>query len=173
MRHWIGSALILVVLGLSAAPHATPAAAQAGQAGEPPRYNHVISANPFGILLEIFNAEYETVVTRSSSVGLGGSFLSREGDDYLNADLFWRFYVGPRPLEGWAFGAKAGVTNVSEEGTFFGIGFDVNRSWLVAANDNFYVGAGFGLKRLFGAGDEDFDLEIIPTIRIINIGIAF
>ena len=30
-----------------------------------------------------------------------------------------------------------------------------------------------GLKKLVGASDEDFDLEYIPTFRIINIGFAF
>jgi hypothetical protein len=81
--------------------------------------------------------------------------------------------VGAAPLEGWAFGAKAGITNVADSGSFFGVGFDANHSWLLGENENFYVGVGFGLKRLFGAGEEDFDLEIIPTIRVVNIGIAF
>ena len=138
-----------------------------------PRYQQVISANPFGLLIELFNAEYERVVTESSTAGLGGSYFTTEGDDYLNADLFWRFYPQGNPLEGWAFGAKAGITSVSGFGTYFGAGFDTNRSWLLGKNNNFYVGVGFGLKRLFGTGDADFGLKFIPTFRIVNVGFAF
>jgi hypothetical protein len=138
-----------------------------------PRHRHVISANPFGLLLEFFNAEYEQVVSRSATGGVGGSYIASDGEDYLNADAFWRFYPSGDALDGWAFGVKAGLTNVPDQGTYFGGGFDVNRSWLLGENDNFYVGIGFGLKRLVGAGDTDFELEVIPTIRIINVGIAF
>jgi hypothetical protein len=131
----------------------------------------VISANPFGIMLEFFNAEYERTAGESFSVGLGGSIFTSDDDTYRNLDAFWRFYPdeSPTPLEGWSFGLKAGVTTL-EDKTYLGAGFDVNRSWLLGANDNFYVGAGIGLKRLIGHGDE---LRIIPTIRLVNIGYAF
>ncbi len=49
----------------------------------------------------------------------------------------------------------------------------MNRSWLLGAANGFYVGVGFGLKRLLGASDEAFDLRFIPTIRLVNIGFAF
>lgn len=147
--------------------------AGAAAQSNPPTYEQVISVNPFGILLEFFNAEYERVATESSTLGIGGSFISQKDDDYLNADLFWRFYPSGNPFEGWAFGAKAGLTNIPDHGTFAGVGFDLNRSWLLGKNENFSVGAGFGLKRLFGADDEELSLKIIPTIRIVNIGFAF
>jgi hypothetical protein len=159
-----------------AAMTATPAQAQ-----EPQPYKNVISANPFGLLLELFNAEYERVVSESSTVGIGGSTFSIDDDDisgvderYVNADVFFRYYPSGRPLDGWAFGAKVGVTSVTDAGTYAGFGFDVNRSWLLGKRDNFYVGVGFGLKRLVGVDDaEDVDLAFIPTFRIINVGFAF
>ena len=144
-----------------------------------PRYEQVFSANPFLLILLWFNAEYERTVSESSTLGVGGGYLSVEDDvteqdeEYMNADLFWRFYPGARPFDGWAFGTKIGLTRIPEEGTFFGFGFDINRSWLLGANDNFYVGVGFGLKRLVGAGDRDLELEVIPTVRLVNIGWAF
>jgi hypothetical protein len=149
----------------------SPAQAQTTDSG--PRYQSVISANPFGILLEWFNAEYERVLTESTTVGVGGSWVTLDDSDYKNADVFWRFYLQDHVLEGWMFGAKAGVTNTSGEGTFFGVGFDFNRSWLMGRNDNFYVGVGFGLKRLFGMADDYDDRTFIPTIRLVNVGVAF
>jgi len=96
-----------------------------------------------------------------------------EHERYINADVFWRFYPSGTPINGWAFGAKVGITKVSDHATYFGYGFDVNRSWVLGPDDNFYVGIGFGLKRLYGAADQDYELEFIPTIRIVNIGIVF
>ena len=152
-----------------------PAAAQ-----ETVPYKNVVSANPFGLLLTWFNAEYERVVGESTTIGVGGSTFEVEddfdgGDErYANADVFFRYYPSARPLDGWAFGVKVGVTDVTDAGTYAGFGFDVNRSWLLGKRDNFYVGVGFGLKRLVGVDDSDeIDLEFIPTFRIVNIGIAF
>lgn len=155
-------------------PVAVALAPRAAEAQQPAPYQQVISANPFGLLLEFFNAEYERIVTHSSTAGVGGSTFSTSDDRYLNMDAFWRFYPSGTPLDGWAFGTKAGLTSVSDAGTYFGFGFDVNRSWLLGANENFYVGIGFGLKRLLGASDLDDDAPaFIPTIRLVNVGFAF
>jgi hypothetical protein len=161
IRSCLALAASLVLIGLS-----TPAAAQA----QP--YQQVISANPFGLLLEFFNAEYERVVTVSSTAGIGGSTFSSDDDRYVNVDAFWRFYPSGVPLDGWAFGSKIGLTSVTDEGTYFGFGFDVNRSWLLGAQENFYVGLGFGLKRIIGS-PEEVSLKFIPTFRIVNVGFAF
>jgi hypothetical protein len=158
------AAAILVFGSLSAA---------SAQQGVPIQREQVVSANPFGLLFELFNAEYERRITEGSTAGLGGSFYLGGDEDYYNADAFWRFYPGGRAFEDWAFGVKGGVTNLPDSGTFFGMGFDVNRSWILGANRNFYVGAGIGLKRLFGPGAGDLTLRVIPTIRLINVGVAF
>jgi len=159
---------VLLPMAVVLAPHAAEA-----QQPAPPPYQQVISANPFGLLLEFFNAEYERVVTSSSTAGFGGSTFSTSDDRYLNMDAFWRFYPSGSPLDGWAFGSKAGLTSVSDAGTYFGFGFDVNRSWLLGADGNFYVGIGFGLKRLVGASELDEAPAFIPTIRLVNVGFAF
>jgi hypothetical protein len=162
-------ALVILALAVSLGS-AAPAALHGQDAG----HQQVISANPFGLLLEFFNAEYERIVSESATAGVGGSTFSADDDRYVNADVFWRFYPGGEPLDGWAFGAKAGITSVADQGTYFGFGFDTNWSWLLGRNDNFYVGIGFGLKRLVGVSDEDdFELRYIPTFRVVNIGLAF
>jgi hypothetical protein len=169
VRRTLAFVAAAVMIGGSAMPaHA--------QNPSPQRMN-VISANPFGLLLELFNGEYERVVSESATAGVGGSYFSQDEFDYVNADVFFRFYPTGRPLDGWAFGAKLGLTDINDVGTYFGYGFDVNRSWLLGRNENFYVGVGIGLKRLVGVSDEDDPsgdvLKFIPTIRIVNIGIAF
>jgi hypothetical protein len=161
------------VVAAAIAGAAAAAGTQPLHAQQPGFHQQVISANPFGLLLEVFNAEYERIVTESSTAGFGGSTFSAEDLRYVNADAFWRFYPSGRPLDGWAFGAKVGVTRLSDAGTHFGYGFDVNRSWLLGQNDNFYVGIGFGLKRLVGVSDDSDAWSYIPTFRLVNIGIAF
>jgi hypothetical protein len=133
----------------------------------------VISANPFGLLLDLFNAEYERVIGESTTAGIGGSTYFGDSENYLNADVFWRYYPQGDPLNGWTFGVKAGLTRVGSDGTFFGAGFDVNRSWVMGKKKNFYMGVGFGLKRMYISNNADFDLEYIPTFRLINVGYVF
>lgn len=195
------AAVAILIFGLSGSP------LNAQQSIDPGKLN-VVSANPFGLLLKFFNAEYERVISRTSTIGFGGSTISTESemwDDppiigtdeygypiydhsydvsprvenhrYVNFDVFWRFYPGSDRTRtydapvGWAFGAKIGVTAV-DGGTYLGYGFDLNRSFVLGPNDNFYVGLGFGLKRLVGAPQDDL-LELIPTIRIANVGFMF
>jgi hypothetical protein len=133
--------------------------------------SQVISANPFGIMLEFFNAEYEHKAGESFTVGVGGSIWTSDHNTYRNLDGFWRFYpdATTSAFEGWSFGLKAGLTSLDSK-TYLGAGFDVDRSWLLGREHNFYVGLGFGLKRLMG---HDEGLKIIPTIRLVNIGYAF
>jgi hypothetical protein len=181
MNRLVRGVCLAVVLAASAA---TGAAAQAAP------HPNVISVNPFGILLDFFNAEYERAIAPTQTVGVGGSTYASDyeewtgGDSYvtrraryLNADAFWRYYPSGRPFEGWNLGVKAGITSITsdhpgeEGGTHFGYGFDANRSWLLGPTDRLYVSVGFGLKRLIGVED-DF-LKYVPTFRIVNVGFAF
>ena len=152
---------------------ATSAHAQASMTALQPQRTQVVSANPFGLLLSVFNAEYERVIGESSTAGIGGSSFFGANDPYVNADVFWRFYPQGNPLDGFTFGVKVGLTHVGDEGTFFGAGFDLNQSWVMGKNQNFYAGIGFGLKRMFVSSNASFDLKYIPTFRIINIGKVF
>ena len=141
-----------------------PASAQT-----PARYQQVVSANPFGPAPGILQR-------RIRAQGLFVHYgwrrwltIHADGDRYVNADVFLRYYPRGRALEGLAVGLKAGVTEVDSE-KFFGVGFDVNQSWLMGNSQKFYIGWGFGLKRLVGADEYN---QFIPTIRLVNIGVAF
>ena len=189
-------AVVILIFGLSGP------ALNAQQSTESVK-QHVFSANPFGLLFQLFNAEYERVISETSTIGFGGSTLRTENetyqgppiigtdafgdpiydwanepdpiietDRYVNFDVFWRFYPSGNPLVGWAFGAKVGITSVSDA-THLGYGFDLNRSWVLGPQENFYVGLGFGLKRLIGAPEEADLLPLVPTIRIANVGFVF
>lgn len=125
-----------------------------------------ISANPVGLLIDLFNIDYERRATDSVSIGVGGSTFER----YLNGDVYVRFYPSGRALNGLAFGVKVGLTQVPDQGSYFGYGFDVNKSSILGKH--FYFGYGFGLKRLVGVDKNDVDLEYIPTLRL-NVGIGF
>lgn len=143
----------------------------------------VLSANPFGLLIDLFNAEYEVRGGRSVTFGAGAStrhttvwdydpvtYQSVERRErYVNGDLFLRYYPSGEAFNGWSFGIKSGVTHIPTQGSYFGVGVDTNKSWML--NDHFYLGSGFGLKRLIGA-DGHFELKYIPTFRL-NIGIGF
>jgi hypothetical protein len=144
--------------------------------------NTALSVNPFGMMLDLFNAEIERVASPTSTIGFGGSgFFGGEGEgsmgdlEYINADIFWRYYPSGTPLQGWMFGVKTGMTSVDTEGTYWGYGFDFNRSWLLGPEGKFYMGIGFGLKRLYKTGGSSTveTLRYIPTFRLVNVGIAF
>jgi hypothetical protein len=161
----------VMALGASTSPILAQQLSSPPAPAMPAEPRQVVSANPFGLALSFFNVEYERRVGQSMSAGIGGSFLSNDGDDYFNGDVFVRYYPGARPLAGLAFGVKAGMTNV-DGGSYFGLGFDINWSWTLGKGEHFYMGTGFGLKRLFWTDDTEL-LEVLPTLRILNVGIAF
>ena len=111
---------------------------------------------------------------------------------YSNVYGFYRYYP-TAALKGFFFGGRAGANIVSAnayvqssttglyawdkaDATFFGVGIDIGYSWLLGKNENFYVSLGIGAIRLFGGDlDEDvYDVTLtLPTIRLINVGVAF
>jgi hypothetical protein len=143
---------------------------------------NVISANPFLLVAGWFNAEYERVISGTSSVGVRFSALSigiddGDGDDdaeYYSGRGFWRYYPSGAN-GGFFFGLDLGLTGLEETGdshTVLGAGFELGFNWLLGARRNFYISLGAGADRLFG-GDLGDASAVIPTVRIVNIGFAF
>ncbi len=89
---------------------------------------------------------------------------------YINGDAYLRYYPSGTALNGLAFGVKLGLTQVPDQGWFFGYGIDVNKSQMLARH--FYFGYGVGLKRLVGTDRQAFDMEYVPTVRL-NLGVGF
>ncbi len=136
----------------------------------------VISVNPFGVVFEWFNVEYERRLSPTATLGAAFSYLpGGDGDDhYVSGNALLRYYPQGRALSGFFFGGRAGVYDVNDGGTddlFFGAGFEVGYTWLLGVNDGFALSLGAGASRIFGAtGDVP---EAIPTIRLINVGLGF
>lgn len=150
--------------------------AQSSPAPAPPASaspSQVISGNPFGLVIDLVNAEYERRAGRAVTVGAGasrGSWGASTGRPYVNGDIFVRYYPGGQVFGGRSFGVKAGMTQFpGSGGTYFGVGVDVNQTWML--NPHFAFSTGFGLKRLFGI-DAMEGPTVIPTLRI-NVGVGF
>ena len=145
----------------------------------------VVSTNPILDMFAWYNGEVEFAVAPTSTMGAAGTYMSFGDEDdsdeetYANASIFWRYY--PREaFGGFYVGARGGYYRVTadtdvgdeEEGNFFGFGIDVGYSWILGENERMYVSLGAGAVRLFGGDLEDVTLTL-PTIRIINVGLAF
>lgn len=149
----------------------------------------VIATNPILDMFTWYNGEVELAVAPTSTVGLAGTYISfgdeDEGDEetFANASAFYRYY--PREaFGGFFFGVRGGYykvtvqvdqeddTSEEESGDFFGFGIDIGYSWLLGAEERFNVSLGIGAVRLFGGDLEDVTLTL-PTVRLINVGIAF
>jgi len=156
-----------------------PGKAQAQEEGtrEPVPHNQVISLNPFLILFEWFNGEYERKISTSTTLGVGASHLTLEGGDesYSGLNAFLRYYPQGAALTGFSLGGRFGYHSVSdddEEGHAYGLGVDLGYSWLLGSERNFYIGIGIGATKLFG-NDLEGDRVVIPSLRLVNIGYAF
>ncbi len=137
---------------------------------------NVVSANPFLLIAEWFNVEWEHRATATSTAGARVSRFEWKDlrDTYYSARGFWRYYPDGA-FDGFFFGLDAGVTGVSDSGdryTVMGAGFELGYGWLLGARRNFYVSLGTGADRLFG-GDLGGHSAVIPTLRLLNVGIGF
>jgi Protein of unknown function (DUF3575) len=167
----------LVVVSAVAMLSAVPAFAQTPQEGTkvPVPHNQVISANPFGLVLRWWNVEFERKITPSSTWGVSGSALGVDDVDFASVNGLWRYYPQGAALTGVFLGARAGVyhgSDIDESHTAFGVGFEVGYTWLLGARRNVGLSLGVGLTRLVGSDGEDWPAAL-PTIRLLNVGIAF
>lgn len=166
------AAVILLILVPSSV-----AWAQSPDVAPPPAgVQQQLSANPFGLMFQWFNCEYERTATRSNTWGASMSFFSLDSDaDYVNGAAFWRYYPQGRALNGLYVGGRAGLHRVGvngASGAFFGLGFELGYNWLLGRHKNFMIGTGAGATRLFGGSLNGASLTI-PTVRLVNVGVAF
>jgi hypothetical protein len=169
--HRLAAALVFTAVAFVS----TAAHAQETGTRTPVANKNVISANPFLLMAEYFNAEFERKHTDSSTFGLSASSVGLDDANYRNLQAFYRYYPQRASLTGFYIGGRAGVHRVSgdnDAGNAFGLGFEVGYSWLFGAERHFGVSIGAGATRLFG-GDLDDASFVIPTVRLINVGWSF
>ena len=133
----------------------------------------VISANPFLLMAEYANVEFERKHTETRTFGVSASSLGFGDADYRNFQAFYRYYPQGASLTGFYVGGRTGLHRVSAadlSGNAFGLGFEVGYGWLFGAERNFAVSLGAGATRLWG---EDGGSAVIPTFRLINVGWSF
>jgi hypothetical protein len=157
-------AVVTLIFGLSGPP------LNAQQRTEPEKQN-VISANPFGLLFEFFNAEYERVISPTSTIGFGGSTIANETDIHDDPPIIGTDQYGdpiydwdnePEPRVEthryvnfdvfWRFypGSDRTRTYLAPVGWAFGA-----KIGITAVDDGTYLGYGFDLNRSFVLGPDD------------------
>jgi hypothetical protein len=133
----------------------------------------VVSANPFLLMAEYANVEFERKHTETRTFGVSASSFGFHGADYRNFQAFYRYYPQGASLTGFYVGGRTGVHRVSVDeisGSAFGLGFELGYGWLFGAKRNFAVSVGAGATRLWG---EDGGSAVIPTVRLVNVGWSF
>jgi hypothetical protein len=186
----VGFMLVMLIVILSTGV----AIAQEEVTTQPPERKHVLSTNPILDMFTWWNLEWEYKAAKTSSIGIAVSYVKFEQDDegeefseerYMSGTFFYRYYGMGEALQGFFFGGRLGYYNVSaevrnpgvgepteEDGSFYGIGIDIGYSWLLGAPQRLSVSLGIGAVRLFGGDLEDV-AGTLPTIRLINVGVAF
>jgi hypothetical protein len=153
------------------------ASAQAADPGTlvPVANKQVISANPFLLMAEYYNIEFERKLTDSGTFGVSASGIGIDDATYRNFQAFYRYYPQGASLTGFYIGGRGGVHRVSENndaGSAFGLGFELGYGWLFGKARNVAVSIGAGATRLLG-GDLHGASVVIPTFRLLNVGWSF
>jgi hypothetical protein len=159
-----------------------------------------LSLNPFGLMLEWPNVEYERKISQTAT--LGAAAAHNAFMEYSNVELLARYYPQGEALHGFYLGARAGGFGIEVTEYHYptvpvprgdprsyppypvvttrreivpGVGLEVGYNWLLGREQRIAIGLGFGLTRLLrDGGDEDYFMPpTLPHFRIVNVGIAF
>lgn len=174
-RFFVRSVFTAAIAATSLVVGAGTARAQAPGTKAPVANRTVISANPFLLMAEYVNVEFERKATASSTFGASVSAMGFGDANYRNVQAFYRYYPQGASLTGFYLGGRGGVHRVSDHGDgthAFGLGFELGYGWLLGAKRNIAVSVGAGATRLFG-GDLVGHSVFIPTVRLVNVGWSF
>lgn len=191
MRYTLSFAVVITAL-CSAPAHAQTAAPPTSSTP-----SQTISLNPFGLLLEWYNLEFERKVSPGVTIGASAASLH---DEFWDFDLLARFYPQGDALSGFYLGARGGVVGLEvtryefqspppgtppgrglptyptftrETSVIPAFGLEVGYNWLLGTKKNVAIGLGFGLSRLLDDPDGEYYMPVVPHWRVVNVGIAF
>jgi hypothetical protein len=175
VRAVLSRTVFIVAASSAALAGASPAVAQQEATKVPVTHEQIISANPFGLMFEWWNVEFERKINAVSTWGVNASYLGPGETDYFSVGGLYRYYPQGAALNGVFLGGRAGIYRVSDHaasGESFGLGFEVGYAWLLGARRNVGLSLGIGVTRLFGNDIGDGSVAV-PTVRLLNLGIAF
>lgn len=175
----------LIVAAAAGILLAAPAHAQ--DEAIPPPHRTLITANPFGLLVDYYNVEVERAVSDVASISLAFERSTADDNNVTAGDVRFRYYPQARVFSGIALGASLGYGKFNEDiddgefepgdtdDTMSGptLGLEVDYSWLVGRDRRLYIGLGFGIRRLLSGGDNDGDPTLIPGGRYFGVGYTF
>ena len=183
MRHTLAAVLCAILVPVTAIAQTTK---------PPVPHDQVLSVNPFGFIVQWFNAEYERKTSDSTTVGVSASHFVDAGQS--NAAILLRWYPQQAALDGFYLGVRAGghrftthrydysapsspsnlprATYNEQTSARAGVGFEIGHNWLLGPKQNASVGLGFGMTRLMGCGNSYEMPCVLPAFRL-NVGIAF
>jgi len=152
-------------------------AAQTVGTAPPTDAQQIISTSPLLLMFQWFNLEYDRRVTPSLTLGVSVSRLSLGHGDvpYATGTGIIRYYPSGSAMRGFYLGGRAGAYRFSDgpdSDTFFGAGFEIGYDWLLGRRQNVGLSLGVGATRMFGTGVDDVPV-VLPTLRLLNVGIAF
>lgn len=146
----------------------------------------VLSIQPISAMLEVFAGEAEIAMSRSATIGFGGTYwgpyITSNDFTYVSGDVKVRYYPDAKPFEGFSFGASLGITHVSDDNQSSGgasatgpaLGVMLDYNWLLGETKRFSVAMGLGAKTLFISDKTLADNATVryPTARL-SVGWAF
>ena len=176
VRSFLSKTLLSVAVGSATLALATPALAQQQEGSKTPvAHQQIVSANPFGLMFEWWNVEFERKINSVTTWGVNASYFGPGDVGYYSANGIYRYYPQGAALNGVFLGGRAGIYRVSEHSASeacFGVGFEVGYGWLLGARRNVGLSLGAGVTRLFGNDIPGASIAV-PTVRLLNLGIAF
>jgi hypothetical protein len=146
-------------------------------APEPPvRHRQSVTANPFFLLANAFNAEYERVLGPRTTWGVSGTLLEWDDFRYRTAKALVRLYPRGVALHGPFLGARAGVSRVADWSDdterYFVLGVEAGFTDHLGSRQHIAASVGAGVNRLFGADEVFSPTKTLLAVRL-NLGVAF
>ncbi|HEY5085733.1 MAG TPA: hypothetical protein VII66_00105, partial [Gemmatimonadaceae bacterium] len=158
-----------------AASTADSSRAAAEAAADTARRNLVL-ANPLGVVFNLYNGEYEHVISKSASIGFAGTYYAPTDYTYFTSEIKMRYYPSERAPDGFSLALSAGLTHETGSLLCFDscdsapsnrptLGSELDYNWLLGPTRRFAIGTGIGAKRFFGSKTYG-SIDWLPTARL-------
>jgi hypothetical protein len=164
----------------------------------PPARKTLVTVNPFAIFATYFAGDVETILSPSTTLGAGASYVGfGDYDRYGALEAKVRYYPQEKALYGFSVAGTLGLASYRQDVTSYTtydgtgtiilssstsgprrtratLGTELSYQWLLGPKRRFVSVIGLGVKRLLGneSYSSPFESNVIPTARI-NIGFAF